>query len=410
MMKLKWLVPFIDSGTGKHRVCQNSDFPTDGGIFSIPDDRLYIYLDDLIATGKKLVDEVPVYNAAGVSWGMAPREEIAMVDIVSLLAGCDGFDAFYYEGVPFVKLRPPLGSVEGRVSSNPLAVYVKGDEVGLPDGGVYSLPHIARYKAKHTNHSYMMKSALDNLESSTGVKLIRTDGEVITVVPRYAMLADNTMVVRPYLNTITTLGVQLADHLVRKIDLTDESDSDYIPTYTLGQLDRPALRQRADYNNEVTLAMLDVALKGIGDAPLPPREVPKVTGPQLIGEFPPMPSSEPPKPAVTQEPVELDRGDKEEFSGGFVDYYRTKVDFRSRGGLPQEVECEDLIIALDLKPQEANIFKELWRNAMRRKGLHKKGHNAIYAYEKIRHYSNLLHAMEVHKNGNKNSNDGDRRL
>lgn len=74
--------------------------------------------------------------------------------------------------------------------------------------------------------------------------------------------------------------------------------------------------------------------------------------------------------------------------GGLNNYYLASVPFPQREEQPAYVaECEDIIDALDLTPNEANIFKEIWRSANARKGNGKPGHRALYGAEKILHYA-----------------------
>ena len=80
-----------------------------------------------------------------------------------------------------------------------------------------------------------------------------------------------------------------------------------------------------------------------------------------------------------------------ENSGLFNNYYLVKVDFPQREEQqPYQAECEDIIEALELNPDEANIFKELWRTARARQGLKKVGHTPLRAAEKYVHYSNRI--------------------
>lgn len=110
--------------------------------------------------------------------------------------------------------------------------------------------------------------------------------------------------------------------------------------------------------------------------------------------------------AMDHEPitVEVDTVDtevSEELTGASTNYYKTRVDFFSTFSdhKPTIVECEDMIIALELTFQEANIFKEIWRTAMARKGVRKVGHTAIYAAEKIANYANLNLRIVKHREG-----------
>ena len=81
----------------------------------------------------------------------------------------------------------------------------------------------------------------------------------------------------------------------------------------------------------------------------------------------------------------------QKLSGGLNDYYLANVPFPQREGAPAYVaECEDIIEALALNPDEANIFKEIWRSANARKGNGKPGHKALYGAEKIAHYAGRI--------------------
>lgn len=77
-------------------------------------------------------------------------------------------------------------------------------------------------------------------------------------------------------------------------------------------------------------------------------------------------------------------------TGGFNNYYLVEVKEPQRGGPPMQVECEDVIEALDLNFDEANIFKEIWRSARQRQGTGKPGHSPVYGAEKIVHYANRI--------------------
>lgn len=78
-------------------------------------------------------------------------------------------------------------------------------------------------------------------------------------------------------------------------------------------------------------------------------------------------------------------------SGGRVNYYLCPVPHPQREEQPAYVaECEDLIKYLGLTPDEANIFKEIWRSANARKANGKPGHTAIYGAEKIVHYAGRI--------------------
>lgn len=78
-------------------------------------------------------------------------------------------------------------------------------------------------------------------------------------------------------------------------------------------------------------------------------------------------------------------------TGGKTNYYLVKVDNPQRDEQePYQAECEDIIEALELNFDEANIFKEIWRTANARKGNGKEGHKALYGAEKIHHYAGRI--------------------
>ena len=77
--------------------------------------------------------------------------------------------------------------------------------------------------------------------------------------------------------------------------------------------------------------------------------------------------------------------------GGRVNYYLVYVAHPQREEQPAyQAECEDIIEALELNPDEANIFKEIWRSANARKANGKLGHTAIYGAEKMVHYAGRI--------------------
>jgi len=78
-------------------------------------------------------------------------------------------------------------------------------------------------------------------------------------------------------------------------------------------------------------------------------------------------------------------------TGGRVNYYLVPVPHPQRETQrPYQAECEDIIEALELNPDEANIFKEIWRSARARQDLGKPGHTALYGAEKINHYAGRI--------------------
>lgn len=84
----------------------------------------------------------------------------------------------------------------------------------------------------------------------------------------------------------------------------------------------------------------------------------------------------------------------EENSGGSCDYYVKFVEFpMADNKQPYLAECGDLIEALEMTPNEANIFKEIWRTAAARQGKKKKGHTEVRAAEKLVWCSNRILAI-----------------
>ncbi|QDH84032.1 putative 3'-phosphatase, 5'-polynucleotide kinase [Achromobacter phage vB_AxyP_19-32_Axy11] len=80
-----------------------------------------------------------------------------------------------------------------------------------------------------------------------------------------------------------------------------------------------------------------------------------------------------------------------ENSGGRVNYYLVSVDHPQREEQPAyQAECEDIIEALELNFDEANIFKEIWRTARARQGSKKEGNTTLRAAQKIVHYAGRI--------------------
>lgn len=82
---------------------------------------------------------------------------------------------------------------------------------------------------------------------------------------------------------------------------------------------------------------------------------------------------------------------EKEVKGGKVNYYLVYVQYPQREKQkPYQAECEDIIDALALTPDEANIFKEIWRGANARLQNGKPGHTALYGAQKIVHYAQRI--------------------
>jgi len=96
-----------------------------------------------------------------------------------------------------------------------------------------------------------------------------------------------------------------------------------------------------------------------------------------------------------------------ELTGGKTNYYLVWVSHPQRQEqAPYQAECEDIIEALQLNPDEANIFKEIWRGANARLANGKPGHTAKYGAEKIFHYAQRILKREQRipkETSNKNS-------
>lgn len=70
-------------------------------------------------------------------------------------------------------------------------------------------------------------------------------------------------------------------------------------------------------------------------------------------------------------------------SGGSCDYYKTFVAHPMDPELEAYVaEAQDIIMALGLNWNEANILKELWRTARARRGMRKLGHSEVRGAQK----------------------------
>lgn len=91
-------------------------------------------------------------------------------------------------------------------------------------------------------------------------------------------------------------------------------------------------------------------------------------------------------------------------TGGRVNYYLAQVDYPQREDQPAyRAECEDIIEVLRMTPDEANIFKEIWRSASARLHNGKPGHTALYGAEKMVHYAGrILRRLRRKENANHN--------
>lgn len=88
---------------------------------------------------------------------------------------------------------------------------------------------------------------------------------------------------------------------------------------------------------------------------------------------------------------------KEEDSGGSCDYYVVAV--RCPYHLePYVAECGDIVDALEMTPNEANVFKELWRRAAARQGKVKKGNTSLRGAQKIKFFGDRILQLEEFNN------------
>lgn len=77
--------------------------------------------------------------------------------------------------------------------------------------------------------------------------------------------------------------------------------------------------------------------------------------------------------------------DGDEYTGGSVNYYKLLVERPTNLPESYEVECNDIIEALDMNYAEGNAFKAIWRKCAAKKfGIKKKGYdNGLYDSEKV---------------------------
>lgn len=89
------------------------------------------------------------------------------------------------------------------------------------------------------------------------------------------------------------------------------------------------------------------------------------------------------------------RADGRKLTGGSSDYYKVEVKAPTSGGEPYMAECNDIIEALNMEYDVANIFKAAWRIAALRQGHGKPGQDsATYDAEKVVFFGNRIIARE----------------
>lgn len=87
----------------------------------------------------------------------------------------------------------------------------------------------------------------------------------------------------------------------------------------------------------------------------------------------------------------------EEDSGGSCKYYRVVINCPVHAFAPYIAECMDIVDALEMTPNEANIFGEIWRTAAARQGNKKKGHTPMRAADKIKFHADRIHQLAMYE-------------
>lgn len=92
----------------------------------------------------------------------------------------------------------------------------------------------------------------------------------------------------------------------------------------------------------------------------------------------------------------MTKKDEGEHTGGSSSYYMAHVSNPTTLPDAYDVECNDVIEALNLTFAEGNIVKAIWRTAAERQGKKKKGNDAVYDAEKSCFFSDrvLIKAKE----------------
>lgn len=82
---------------------------------------------------------------------------------------------------------------------------------------------------------------------------------------------------------------------------------------------------------------------------------------------------------------------EDEYTGGSSDYYKIRVEHPTTLKDPYDVECNDIIEALDMTFAEGNAFKGIWRRCAARKGKRKRGYdNGLYDAEKVKFFGERM--------------------
>ena len=89
--------------------------------------------------------------------------------------------------------------------------------------------------------------------------------------------------------------------------------------------------------------------------------------------------------------------DKEEHTGGSVNYYKVLVSNPTTLDQPYYAEANDIIESLGLTFAEGNLLKAVWRIAADRNGKKKKGNNSVYDAEKLVFFAERILSREKAK-------------
>lgn len=84
-------------------------------------------------------------------------------------------------------------------------------------------------------------------------------------------------------------------------------------------------------------------------------------------------------------------------TGGSSNYYKLHIEHPMGDKEPFDVECNEIIEALNMNFAEGNAFKALWRRAAARLGNGKPGTSSLYDAEKVEFFGARL--VEQSKNG-----------
>ena len=86
-----------------------------------------------------------------------------------------------------------------------------------------------------------------------------------------------------------------------------------------------------------------------------------------------------------------------DLTGGSSNYYKLHIEHPMGDKEPFDVECNEIIEALNMNFAEGNAFKALWRRAAARLGNGKPGTSSLYDAEKVEFFGARL--VEQSKNG-----------